>query len=324
MDRPRTACRHIPEGGEVNPKTTASEKQSERASANSSKQVYVDGRFLSKEQAVISVFDHGLLYGDGVFEGIRAYNGRVFKLMEHLERLYLSARAIALEIPLRAEELKEKVLETMRVNKLKDAYIRLIVTRGVGDLGLDPQKCKHPVVIIIADKIALYPDSCYAKGLDVVTVSTRRNSPQAVSPNVKSLNYLNNILAKIEASRANVSEAIMLNLDGYVAECTGDNIFYIKGGKLVTPPTVVGALDGITRQCVMELAGSLGLKAEEKLCTTYDLFTADEVFLTGTAAEVIPVVRIDTREIGSGKPGPWTQKIIAAFRELTSREGVPL
>lgn len=286
--------------------------------------IYLNGRLVPKEQAVVSVFDHGLLYGDGVFEGIRAYNGRVFRLKEHLERLYRSARAIVLEIGLPIAEMEKAVLDTLRANNLRDAYIRLVVTRGVGDLGLDPKKCPKATVFIIADRIALYPPECYTDGLEVNTVSTRRNSSQALNPNIKSLNYLNNILAKIEAGLSGAREAIMLSLEGYVAECTGDNIFFIKGNRLVTPPTVAGALEGITRAVVWDLASVAGLAPEEMLFTPFDLFTADEVFLTGTAAEVIPVVRIDARTIGAGRPGPKTQKLIQAFRELAAREGTPI
>ena len=290
----------------------------------SSLQIFLNGRLVPKEQAVVSVFDHGLLYGDGVFEGIRAYNGRVFRLQEHLERLYRSARAIVLDIGMPLADMEKAVLDTLRANKLKGAYIRLVVTRGVGDLGLDPKKCPKATVFIIADRIALYPPECYTEGLEVNTVSTRRNSSQALNPNIKSLNYLNNILAKIEAGLSGAREAIMLSLEGYVAECTGDNIFFIKGNRLVTPPTVAGALEGITRAVVWGLASGAGLVPEEMLFTPFDLFTADEVFLTGTAAEVIPVVRIDARTIGAGRPGPKTQKLIQAFRELAGREGTPI
>jgi branched-chain amino acid aminotransferase len=283
--------------------------------------IYLNGRLVPKEQAVVSVFDHGLLYGDGVFEGIRAYNGRVFRLKEHLNRLYVSARAITLDIGMAMDQMQMAVLETLRANNLRDAYIRLVVTRGTGDLGLDPRKCAKSTVIIIADKIALYPAECYTNGLEVAIVSTRRNNPQALNPSIKSLNYLNNILAKIEANLMGIREAIMLNTEGFVAECTGDNIFYIKGKSLVTPPTTAGALEGITRNCVMELAARTGLKVEEKLFTAFDLHTADEAFLTGTAAEVVPVIRIDSRTIGNGKPGPLTQKLIRAFHELTAQEG---
>lgn len=287
-------------------------------------QIYLNGVLVPKEQAVLSVFDHGLLYGDGVFEGIRAYNGRVFRLKEHLDRLYRSARAIVLDIGMTPDEMQTAVLETLRANSLKDAYIRLVVTRGVGDLGLDPKKCPRPTIFIIADKIALYPEECYTKGLEINTVSTRRNSSQALNPNIKSLNYLNNILAKIEAGVSGAREAIMLSLEGYVAECTGDNIFFIKGQRLVTPPAAAGALEGITRGAVMELAPAVGLTVEERLFTPFDLYTAEEVFLTGTAAEVIPVVKIDARPIGSGKPGTQTKQLIEAFHKLTQRDGVPI
>jgi branched-chain amino acid aminotransferase len=285
-------------------------------------QIWLDGKLLPKEQAVVSVFDHGLLYGDGVFEGIRAYNGRVFKLADHLDRLYRSARAICLEIPMDRPALEKAVLETCRANGIKDGYVRLVVTRGMGDLGLDPKKCPRATVFIIAAQIALYPEACYTDGLDVVTVSTRRLSPQAMNPNIKSLNYLNNVLAKIEANQCGVREAIMLNNEGYVAECTGDNIFYIRNKRLVTPTTAAGALEGITRNIVMSLAQDMGLVPEEKFFTPFDLHTAEEVFLTGTAAEIIPVVKIDSRVIGAGKPGPWTVKLIQAYRDLARRDGV--
>jgi branched-chain amino acid aminotransferase len=287
-------------------------------------QIYLNGSLVPKEKAVVSVFDHGLLYGDGVFEGIRAYNGRVFRLKEHLDRLYRSAQAIVLDIGMSVEKMQEAVLQTLRANGLRDAYIRLVVTRGVGDLGLDPKKCPRATVFIIADKIALYPEECYTQGLEVNTVSTRRNSSQALNPNIKSLNYLNNILAKIEAGVSGAREAIMLSLEGYVAECTGDNIFYVLGNRLVTPPSAAGALEGITRGAVIELASSVELVPEEKLFTPFNLYTAEEVFLTGTAAEVIPVVRIDARPIGQGKPGPKTQRLMKAFHELTQRDGVAI
>jgi len=286
--------------------------------------IYMNGRIVPKEEAVVSVFDHGLLYGDGVFEGIRAYNGRVFRLQEHLERLYASARALALDIGMTSAAMEKAVLDTLRANSLKEGYIRLVVTRGVGDLGLDPRKCPKPTVFIIAGKISLYPEECYTNGLETAIVSTRRTSPQALNPAIKSLNYLNNILAKLEANLIGVREAVMLNNEGYVAECTGDNIFYLKGKKLITPPISAGALEGITRNCIMELAAGLGLTVQESFFTAYDLYTAEEVFLTGTAAEVIPVVRLDSRPIGTGKPGVWTQKIIQAFRKLTAREGVAI
>jgi len=287
--------------------------------------IYLDGQMVEKEQAVVSVFDHGLLYGDGVFEGIRAYNGRVFRLQEHLERLYSSARAILLDIPLAQKGMEEALLQTLRANKLKDAYIRLVVTRGVGDLGLDPRKCKKPTVFIIADKIALYPQEFYEKGLSLITATTRRNIPDALNPSIKSLNYLNNILAKVEAVRQNAPEAIMLNSQGYVAECTGDNIFIIKKGVLITPPIWVGALEGITRNAVMEIArNNLKLLVREEVFTPYHIYVADEVFLTGTAAEVVPVTEVDGRHIGHGKPGKLTLELIREFRELTKVSGVPI
>ena len=280
--------------------------------------IYLNGEFVEKEQAKISIFDHGLLYGDGVFEGIRSYSGRVFKFQEHMDRLYDSARAIMLEIPLTKEAFKNAILETLKRNNLKDVYIRVVVTRGVGDLGLDPRKCPKPFVFIIADKIVLYADKFYKEGLDVVTVSVRRNIPEAVNPRIKSLNYLNNILAKIEANAAGVLEAIMLDKDGYVAECTGDNIFIIKNGKLITPPLYIGVLDGITRETVIEIAGKMKIPAEEKTFTRYDIYTADECFLTGTAAEIIPVVKVDSRKIGDGTPGKITLKLIESFKRITS------
>lgn len=287
--------------------------------------IYINGQLLEKEQAVVSVFDHGLLYGDGVFEGIRAYHGRVFMLREHLERLYNSARAILLEIPLSKKQMEDAVLQTLRANNLKDAYIRLVVTRGEGDLGLDPRKCSKPTLIIITDKITLYPAEFYENGLSVITSSVRRNIPEALNPTIKSLNYLNNILAKIEAVRQNVPEAIMLNREGLVAECTGDNIFVVKGNTLITPPTWTGALEGITRNVVMDLARSkLKLLVKEEVITPYHVYVGDEVFLTGTAAEVVPVREVDGRLIGEGKPGPATQKLMKEFKELTRVSGVPI
>jgi len=277
--------------------------------------------FYEKDKARISVFDHGLLYGDGVFEGIRAYNGRIFRCRAHVDRLYESARAIALDIPMTRDEMAAKLREALEVNGLTDAYIRLVVTRGVGDLGLDPNKCARPSIIIIADSITLYPPELYSRGLDVVTVSTLRNHPNALSPRIKSLNYLNNILAKIEGLQAGVSEAIMLNQEGYVAECTGDNIFIVRQGALLTPGLHTGMLDGITRGVVIELARKAGIEVRETILTRFDLFVADECFLTGTAAEIIPVVRIDGRSIGDGKPGPITGRLLGMFRELTRNGG---
>jgi branched-chain amino acid aminotransferase len=287
--------------------------------------IYLNGEFVPKEEAKVSVFDHGLLYGDGVFEGIRSYNGRVFRLYEHLQRLYDSAKVIRLTIPLSLEEMKEKILETLRLNNLRDAYIRAVVTRGVGDLGLDPDKCsKEGFVFIITDKIVLYDDEYYKNGLNVITVPTRRNVPEALNPRIKSLNYLNNIMAKIEAKNSNVIEAIMLNSDGYVVECTGDNIFIIKNEAIYTPPTYLGALEGITRDAVIELGRNMGLKVEERIFNRYEVFVADECFLTGTAAEVIPVVKVDGRIIGDGSLGNITKKLTEAFRELTQTTGTPI
>ncbi|MCG9126270.1 branched-chain-amino-acid transaminase [Candidatus Poribacteria bacterium] len=286
--------------------------------------IYLDGEFVPRSEAKISVFDHGLLYGDGVFEGIRSYNGNVFKLDEHLERIFDSAKSIMLQIPITIEEMKENLLETLRRNNLHEGYIRLIVTRGIGDLGLDPEKCPTPSVIIIADKITLYPQNFYEHGLEIVTASIRRNYPEAVNPRIKSLNYLNNILAKIEAKQSGSVEALMLNNDGYVVECTGDNIFYIKNEEIITPPQHIGILEGVTRNCVIELAKEAGFKIHERVFTRHDLYIADECFLTGTAAEVIPVVKLDQRVIGNGKPGIVTQKLIAAFRQYANNSGTPI
>ncbi len=287
--------------------------------------VYLNGQLVDKEKATVSVFDHGLLYGDGVFEGIRAYHGRVFKLREHLDRLFNSARAIMLQIPMTKKELEEAVLSTLRANRLKDAYIRLVVTRGEGDLGLDPSKCPKPSIFIITDKISLYPQELYEKGLSVITSSVRRNIPEALNPCIKSLNYLNNVLAKAEAARQNAPEAIMLNREGYVAECTGDNIFVLKENTLLTPPTSAGALEGITRNIVMDIAKSkLKLLVKEELFTPYHVYIGDEVFLTGTAAEVIPVTEVDGRVIGDGHPGKTTLRLIKEFRELTRLTGVQI
>ena len=286
--------------------------------------IYIDGEFLPQAEAKVSVFDHGLLYGDGVFEGIRSYNGRVFKLDEHLERLYDSAKSIMLQIPIAIETMEETVLETLRRNHLTEAYIRLIVTRGVGDLGLDPDKCPKPSIIIIADKIVLYPQKYYEEGLEIVTVSVRRNYAEAINPRIKSLNYLNNILAKIEGKQAGAEEVLMLNAEGYVVECSGDNIFWIKNEVLVTPPVHMGILEGVTRNSVIDLAREAGMRVEERVFTRHDLYIADECFLTGTAAEVIPVVKIDRRSIGDGQPGKITQRLITAFRQLANSTGTPI
>ncbi|NQU19099.1 branched-chain-amino-acid transaminase [bacterium] len=283
--------------------------------------IYLNGKLVKKQDAKISVFDHGLLYGDGVFEGIRSYGCLVFKLKEHIDRLYCSAQAICLKMPITKEAMTKAIITTLKANKLSDAYIRVVVTRGEGDLGLDPRKCKSPSIFIIADKIVLYPKEFYQKGLSIVTVPTVRNIPEALNPQIKSLNYLNNILAKIEAINFNVEEALMLNKDGLVAECTGDNVFMLKNHTLITPPTAMGVLAGITRQSVLDLSPKLGLKTEEQLITRYDLFNADEVFLTGTAAEIIPVVSIDRRIIGRGKPGKFTLNLIKEFRKVTKIQG---
>src|SRR5437762_3498840 len=269
--------------------------------------IYIDGKYCGEKNAKISVFDHGLLYGDGIFEGIRAYHGRVFKLKEHIDRLFRSAKAILLEVPLRHAEVMKAVVETCRRNNIQDGYIRLLVTRGAGTLGLNPNRCKKPSLVIIADKIQLYPKELHERGLEIVTVPTTRNLHSALNPAIKSLNYLNNVLAKIEANNAGVEEAIMLNAEGFVAECTGDNIFMVKSGQLFTPPLSAGALYGITRHVVMEIARNSGVAVAETNLTRYDFFNADECFLTGTGAELIPVVQLDCPVLGYGKPGPPTR-----------------
>jgi branched-chain amino acid aminotransferase len=286
--------------------------------------IYIDGSFYDQTEAKISVFDHGLLYGDGIFEGIRFYNSRVFRLDEHIDRLWHSARAIALEIPMSKSELIAATLETIRQNDLHDGYVRLIVTRGVGSLGLSPESCRRPSIIIIAANIALYPEELYHKGLTMVTCATRRTSPAALNPRIKSLNYLNNILGKLEAQNANASEGLMLNEQGYVAECTGDNIFVVLSGEVSTPHLSSGILAGVTRAVVFELAKELQIPVHERDLTRYDIFAADECFLTGTAAEVIPAVQLDRIPIGSGQPGPVTQKFVAGFRDLTRATGTPI
>jgi branched-chain amino acid aminotransferase len=286
--------------------------------------IYIDGKFLPEADAKISVFDHGLLYGDGIFEGIRFYNGRVFRLEEHLERLWDSARSICLEIPIDRKEMTEALLETIRQNGLREGYIRLIVTRGVGNLGLNPTQCKRPTVIIIATTIALYSKEVCETGLTVVTCATRRTGAAALNPAVKSLNYLNNVMARIEANLAGADEALMLNEAGNVAECTADNVFIVKHEQIFTPPISAGALRGITRSVVFDIAAELGFKIKETDITRHDVFIADECFLTGTAAELIPVIKADGRMIGTGKPGPITTKMIGRFRELTSETGTPI
>ena len=281
--------------------------------------VYVNGEFYKKDEAVVSVFDHGYLYGDGVFEGIRIYNGRIFRHKEHIDRLYCAAKAILLEIPVSKEEMLEAMCETVRKNNLQDGYMRLVVSRGKGDLGLSPTNCEKPTVVIIVDNIKLYSDEMYKKGMKVVTAATRRNNPAALDPQIKSLNYLNNILAKIEANLKGVPEAILLNSNGVVCECTGDNVFIIKDGLIITPPVYLGALDGITRKTVIKLARELGYTLEEREFTLFNLYNADECFFTGTAAELIAVTNVDGRVIGEGVRGPITESIHETFKEYTKK-----
>ncbi len=283
--------------------------------------IYLNGEYVKEEAAKVSVFDHGLLYGDGIFEGIRAYHNRVFKLDQHIDRLYENAHSIMLNLWLTKEEMKEVVLETLRKNGLRDAYIRLVVTRGYGDLGLDPAKCPKATIFCIAAKIQLYPQELYDTGLVVNTVATRRNSNEATNPRFKSLNYLNNIMAKMESKLTGTIEAIMLNNEGHVAEATGDNIFIIKNGVLITPPTYAGVLEGVTRNAVMEIARQRGMEVKETLFSRHDVYSADECFLTGTAAEVISVIKVDGRVVGSGKPGKITKELNTEFRELTKHDG---
>lgn len=280
--------------------------------------IYIDGKFYDKEQAVISVFDHGLLYGDGVFEGIRVYHGKVFKLSDHITRLYASAKAIALTIPLKKREMEKAVLDAVRINRKKNGYIRLVVTRGEGTLGLDPVHCGKPTVIIIVADIQLYPEELYKKGVKIITASTRRIPPECLDPRIKSLNYLNNILAKLEARRSGAMEALMLTTEGLVAECTADNIFIVKSGRLLTPHPCKGALDGITMRTVFEIAKARGIECSEADLSQYDLYTSDECFITGTGAELVPVIEIDSREVGDGKPGPLTLTLIEDFRGLVA------
>ena len=285
--------------------------------------VYLNGKLVDKKNATVSVFDHGLLYGDGVFEGIRSYNSRVFKLTEHIDRLFESAHSIMLKVPLTKKKLREAIIKTLKANRLRDCYIRVVVTRGVGDLGLDPRKCHgKETVFVITDKITLYPQELYQKGLEIITVPTVRNLPEAVNPQIKSLNYLNNILAKIEALNSGYPEAIMLDSLGYVAECTGDNIFIVKKNNLYTPPQCMGTLRGITRDSVLELAQKEKIKTHEHVITRHEVFISDECFLTGTAAEVIPVVKVDGRVIGDGRVGPITRRLMRRFTELTRKDGV--
>lgn len=284
--------------------------------------VYINGKYYDKDEAKVSVFDHGFLYGDGIFEGIRLYNKNVFKLPKHIDRLFRSAKAIALDMPWTKQQVMDAVCDACRVNNLTDAYIRLVVSRGKGALGLSPKSCSDPQLVIIADQIKLYPDALYENGLKAITVPTRRNSQAALPPMVKSLNYLNNILAKIEAQNQGFEECLLLNAEGYVAECSGDNVFIVFEGKVITPPVSCGSLGGMTRATVIELAQQLGLPLEEKPITRFDIWTADECFLTGTAAKLIPLVELDGRSIGTGKPGEITKKLTAAFNEVAPKIGV--
>ncbi|AKF94955.1 branched-chain-amino-acid transaminase [Brevibacillus laterosporus] len=284
--------------------------------------IYLNGEFVEKENAKISVYDHGFLYGDGIFEGIRVYNGNIFRLQEHIERLYESALSIMLVIPMKIEEMMDAVVETVRKNELRDAYIRLVISRGDGDLGLDPRSCKRANIVIIVEQLRLFPQELYKTGLKIVTVPTRRNKPDALNPKIKSLNYLNNVMVRMEASMAGVSEALMLNSEGYVTEGSGDNIFLVKKGVIYTPPTYLGALDGITRQAIMDIARELGYVVKEEPFTRHDVYIADEVFLTGTAAEVISVSEVDARVIRDGKPGPVTKQLLEEFRRYVQEDGV--
>ena len=284
--------------------------------------IYLNGRIVPQEEATVSVFDHGFLYGDGVFEGIRVYDGNVFQLKEHLDRLYESARSIALEIPLETEQLTRATLDTVAANGKRDVYIRLVVSRGPGDLGIDPAKCSRPTVVIIVATIALYPPELYARGIALVTTSVRQIPLQCLDPRIKSLNYLNNIMAKIEAKQAGAMEGVMLNCQGRVAECTADNIFIVKNGGLRTPPLLEGALGGITRGAVIDLARNAGIECLETRMGLHDLYNADECFLTGTGAEVMPVSSVDGRRIGPGRPGETTQRLMAGLRDLRVHDGV--
>jgi branched-chain amino acid aminotransferase len=284
--------------------------------------IYINGKLYEKNEAKVSVYDHGLLYGDGVFEGIRSYNRLVFKLKEHIDRLYESAHSIMLQIPLSKQQMSDAVVELLKTNNLDDAYIRLVVTRGEGDLGLDPRKCRQATIIIITDKIVLYPEKFYKEGMAIITVPTLRNLPEALNPQIKSLNYLNNILAKIEAINVGYEEAIMLDSLGYVAECTGDNIFIVKDNHLFTPPQCMGSLRGITRDTILEIARKENISVHEHVLTRHEVFISDECFLTGTAAEVIPVVKVDGRAIGDGVPGKMTLQLMSKFKEVTKQEGL--
>ena len=286
--------------------------------------IYVNGRFMAKEEATVSVYDHGYLYGDGVFEGIRVYGGRIFKLDAHVHRLFDSAHTLGIQIPLSREEMTQAILETVRRTGFRDAYIRPVVSRGAGDLGIDPRKCPRPNVVIIVDSIQLYPEEAYRKGLRMITTSTRQRPVDVLNPRIKTCNYLNNILARMEANLVGVDEGLMLTTQGYVAECTADNVFVVKSDRVLTPPAHLGILQGITRQTVLDVCGGLGIAAGEQILTLHDMYTADECFLTGTGVEMGPVVELDGRRIGTGRPGPITMRILAAFRELAAREGTPV
>lgn len=308
---------HSPQRGAVPPHHSPARPEVDTVSEI----VYIDGAYLPKEDAKISVFDHGVLYGDGIFEGIRFYKRNVFRLDEHIDRLISSAKYLLLSLPWSKEEMAEAVLETCRRNKLDDGYIRLVITRGSGTLGLNPYLCPRPTMFVIVSKIQLYPTEYYEKGLPIITAATRRYGADALSPRVKSLNYLNNIMAKLEAVHAGVLEAIMLDQNGFIVECTGDNVFVVKQGVLYTPPTYQGALRGITRDAVLELAKAHNIPVREERLTLYEAYDADEFFLTGTAAEVVPVISIDKRPIADGKPGPITQKLTEAFHAITASQG---
>lgn len=286
--------------------------------------IYLNGEFVSKENAKVSVYDHGFLYGDGIFEGIRIYNGNIFKCKEHLQRLYDSAKSIMLDIPMSKEEMRQVLIDSVRKNELRDGYIRLVVSRGPGDLGLDPRRSPRANVIVIVEQLSIYAEEAYVNGLKIVSVSTRRNIPDALNPKIKSLNYLNNILVKIQANLAGVGEALMLNAQGYVAEGSGDNIFIIKNGILTTPPSYIGALEGITRAAIIDICGQIGYKVKEEPFTLHDVYIADEVFLTGTAAEVIAVREVDARIIGEGKAGPITTRLLKEFRGIVDKDGVKI
>ncbi|OCA83263.1 branched-chain amino acid aminotransferase [Bacillus sp. FJAT-27225] len=288
----------------------------------SSQYIFLDGKLVDKQEAVVSVYDHGFLYGDGVFEGIRVYEGNIFRLDAHLKRLYESAHSIRLKIPYSNEEFEQIIVETVRKNQLSSAYIRVVVSRGIGNLGLDPSSCSRPNVIVIAEPLSMYPKELYERGLKIGSVATRRNRPDVLSPQIKSLNYLNNILVKLEANQAGLDEALMLNDQGYVTEGSADNIFIVKNGVIFTPPVYLGALEGITRNAIIELAREAGYDVREQPFTRHDVYIADEVFLTGTAVEVIAVIDVDTRKIGNGKPGPVTNHLLEEFRKLVTKDGV--